>query len=139
MYNSDNKSLLEEISKITGQEAKGVPYYIIGTKTLQGYNDTDSWRKTIDQSIEEAGKEDYTDEVGIYLGNVKKEENKETSNDEETNQVGYTNELCYKEANEKTNKKVKNIIIGIVIIDILAVAIYFYKKYNKKNNKKNKK
>ena len=121
-FNSDNETLLNEVAKITGVEPKGVPYYIIGKDTLQGYNDTQSWKETIDKRIEKALTEEYTDEVGIYLGKLEKEEIVEENS---TNLLVETKE-------EKDNKKVIITIIVIAIIDIVATAIYLYKNKKKK-------
>lgn len=123
-FNKENENLLKEVSKITGKEAKGVPYYIIGEETLQGYNDNEGWEKRVDESINKALESDFKDEVGIFLGKV---EEAETINEKEETVLIET-----KEENEKKNNNIIYAIIGIAIIDIVATSIYLYKKSKKR-------
>ena len=124
-FNSENEKLLKEVSLITKMEPKGVPYYIIGNNTLQGYNDTKSWQDEVDKKIEKALKEDYTDEVGIYLGKVEK---KEITKEE----IKEENVVSKENVNNAFDKKTKYILGFIIIADIVVIAIYIYKKTKKR-------
>ena len=72
----NNQKLWKKVQKTTGKEAKGVPYFIIGDQLLQGYNKTESWEETVDETINEVRENGYMDDVGVTLG-VTKEENKD--------------------------------------------------------------
>ena len=52
--NKENQTIWKEVQKIMKKDAQGVPYFIIGDKLYQGYNETESWEETIDNAIEKA-------------------------------------------------------------------------------------
>lgn len=81
-YSNDNVSKLEEVSKITGEEAGSIPYLIIGDKAVVGYSS--SINSKIENRINECLKEGCSDNVGVYLG-VTDDAGKDNtnSNDEE--------------------------------------------------------
>ena len=74
----DNESLMNEVSKVTGKNASGVPYIVIGNKTFGGY--ISDWDEDIKAAIKEAyDNNDY--DVFEELVNLKnKEEKKEIRN-----------------------------------------------------------
>ena len=65
-----NQELWKKVEDVTGEEAKGVPYFVIGKEVMQGYSAGDIWEKKVDKAIEEAKKINYNDNVGITLGVV---------------------------------------------------------------------
>ena len=65
-----NQELWKKVEDVTGEEAKGVPYFVIGKEVMQGYSTGDVWEKKVDKAIEEAKKINYNDNVGITLGVV---------------------------------------------------------------------
>ena len=68
---ADNQELWKKVEDVTGEEAKGVPYFVIGKEVFQGYSANDVWEKKVDDAIKKAKKTDYNDNVGITLGLVK--------------------------------------------------------------------
>ena len=79
IWNSkENQKLLKKVEQTTGKEAKGVPYFIIGDQLLQGYNKTESWEETVDETIEEVRTNGYIDDVGVTLGITKEEDKDKT-------------------------------------------------------------
>ncbi len=67
-FNKDNQKLWKKVQDITGKEAKGVPYFIIGDKLFQGYNETSSWEETVDEAIKDVKTNGYIDDIGVVLG-----------------------------------------------------------------------
>ena len=80
--NKENQELWKKVENITGEEAKGVPYFVIGDEIYQGYSAGSTWEKKVDKAIKKAKKNDYNDNVGITLGVVegKIKESKQNSN-----------------------------------------------------------
>ena len=75
-----NAELMEKVANYFGEEAEGVPYIIIGTKTFSGF--TDSYKEQIiDAMMEEYNKnnEERTNAVYNVLNNVEKEEEKDNT------------------------------------------------------------
>lgn len=68
---ADNQELWKKVEDVTGEESKGVPYFVIGKEVFQGYSAGDVWEKKVDDAIKKAKKTDYNDNVGITLGLVK--------------------------------------------------------------------
>ena len=68
--NKENQELWKKVENITGEEAKGVPYFVIGDEIYQGYSAGSTWEKKVDRAIKKAKKNDYNDNVGITLGVV---------------------------------------------------------------------
>ena len=64
---SNNQTLWQKVADVTGEEAKGVPYFVIGKEVLQGYSASDAWESKVDKAIEKAKKTNYNDNVGITL------------------------------------------------------------------------
>ena len=68
--NDKNRELWQKVQDVTGVEARGVPYFIIGDEVFQGYNAGKTWENKVDNAIRDAKKNDYHDNVGIVLGVV---------------------------------------------------------------------
>lgn len=60
-YNKDNKKLYEKLAEKMGDEAKGVPYTIIGEKTFSGYSEE------MNDEIIKAIKSGYKDSYDVYF------------------------------------------------------------------------
>ena len=121
-YDSENQELWKKVEEVTGEEALGVPYFVIGEDVFQGYNAGDTWEKKIDKAIKKAKKGGYTDNVGITLGLVDgKIEKKESQvNNKESN----INENDKKEnVNTKEEVETKLDIPLIGTIDLKKVAL----------------
>ena len=54
-----NQELWKKVEDVTGEEAKGVPYFVIGKEVMQGYSAGDVWEKKVDKAIGEAKKINY--------------------------------------------------------------------------------
>ena len=81
--NTQNQELWKKVENITGEQAKGVPYFVIGEEVFQGYSKGTTWENRVDKAIKKAKKHKYNDNVGITLGEVKgtiKESDKKESN-----------------------------------------------------------
>ena len=67
-HNSENAKLLNQFTKVTGVEAEGVPYTIIGKEIFTGFNDT------YKSDILDAIKKQYKNSYDVYFDskNVKK-------------------------------------------------------------------
>ena len=77
-YDKDNQKLWKKVQDVTGKEAKGVPYFIIGEQLFQGYNDTSSWENSVDEAIENAKENGYIDDVGVALDVTNKKDKDKT-------------------------------------------------------------
>lgn len=126
-FDYKNEKLLQEVSKITDVEVKGVPYYVIGSKTLQGYNDTENYRNAVDQAIDKALKESYYDDVGDFLLG------ENSNNDQEDNKdKKIITSIDTKEEKKDNNDKIWYVIGIIVLIDALLISLSIYKLTKKK-------
>lgn len=65
-----NGQLLSKVQEITGEEALGVPYFIVGKTVIQGYSAGEASQNRVDKAIKKAKTHDYKDNVGIFLGVV---------------------------------------------------------------------
>lgn len=83
-FNKENEALWEKVQNVTGEEAKGVPYFIIGERVYQGYNSTPGWEDTVDSAIKYAKENSYTDNVGVSLGVVNENDKYKGNNIEKT-------------------------------------------------------
>ena len=121
-YNEKNQKLLKKVEEVTGQPARGVPYFIIGEEVFQGYNAGDTWEKKIDKAIKKAKKGGYKDNVGITLGLVDgKIEKKEDKSDKKEEQS--TTEKNQKEEIKQEEVETKLDIPLIGTIDLKKVAL----------------
>ena len=92
-YDRGNQEKLDEIGKITGAEADGIPYLVVGDYVITGYSDGIS--KKITKRIEYCLENSCPDKVGVYLGkalednDVKEDETNDSSdvNDNYQNEV----------------------------------------------------
>lgn len=65
-YNEENQKLIYTFAKAMGDEAKGVPYTIIGNKSFTGFNEED--KKDLIDAIESQYKNSYD----VYFDKIKK-------------------------------------------------------------------
>ncbi len=125
IHQEKNQTLWEDVQKLMNQEAKGVPYYIIGDTVYQGYNNTPSWEETVDDGINKAKTSNYNDEVGYYLKvRDHKEINNSTSNEEKK-----------EKPKKEVNTKLEIPLIGKVdlksfSLPIIAIIIGFVDGFN---------
>lgn len=109
-YNDDNVAKLEEIAKITGEEAGSIPYLIIGDQAVVGYSD--SFSKKIKNRIEECLDNSCSDKVGVYLGVTDDAgENTNSSKKEDSN---YDIPLLGEVDVKKVSLPLISVIIGLV-------------------------
>ena len=75
-----NASLMEKVANYFGEEAEGVPYIIVGTKTFSGFADSYK-QQIIDAIMEEYNKNDEERTNAVYnvFNNVEKKEEKDNS------------------------------------------------------------
>lgn len=67
----DNQNKLIEVGKITGAEAKYIPYLVIGDYVITGYSDGVS--KKIEKRINHCLEKSCPDKTGVYLGKALEE------------------------------------------------------------------
>lgn len=122
--NYDNQMLWQKIEKVTGETAKGVPYFIIGEEVMQGYSAGDTWENKVDKAIKKAKKTNYNDDVGITLGIVdgkvsNKKDNKDKPNyDPEKKEVDLES---YNKKNEETKLDIP--VIGTVSLKDMSLPV----------------
>lgn len=110
--NKENQTIWKEVQKIMKKDAQGVPYFIIGDKLYQGYNETESWEETIDNAIEKAKTTNYVDKVGVYL-KIREDEKVNNGPDKENK----------KQKEETINTKLDIPIIGKVDLKSFSLPI----------------
>ena len=110
--NKENQTIWKEVQKIMKKDAQGVPYFIIGDKLYQGYNETESWEETIDTAIEKAKTTNYVDKVGVYL-KIREDEKVNNGPDKENK----------KQKEETINTKLDIPIIGKVDLKSFSLPI----------------
>ena len=81
----EGQSALEKVQSATGVEAQGVPYFIIGDKVYQGYNEGPAWEATVDKAIKDVKENGYIDNAGVALGKTKESEKDKTVKHQEVN------------------------------------------------------
>ena len=81
----EGQSALEKVQSATGVEAQGVPYFIIGDKVYQGYNEGPAWEATVDKAIKDVKENGYIDNAGVALGKTKESEKDKTVKHQEEN------------------------------------------------------
>ena len=110
-FNTENQKIWQDIQNVTKEEAKGVPYFIIGDQVYQGYSKGEAWENTVDNAIKNAKENDYIDEVGVTLGIVKEENKYRKSENQNPN---------------SQKEEIKNTIIDIPFIgnvDVKSLAV----------------
>lgn len=122
-----NQELWKKVEEVTGEEAKGVPYFIIGKEVMQGYSATDTWEKKIDKAIKTAKKTDYNDNVGITLGVVEgkiiKEENSSKSNYDPDKKEADISDYYNSNSNSDSSTKLDIPLIGTVNLKDMSIPI----------------
>ena len=81
----EGQSALEKVQSATGVEAQGVPYFIIGDKVYQGYNEGPAWEATVDKAIKDVKENGDIDNAGVALGKTKESEKDKTVKHQEVN------------------------------------------------------
>ena len=108
-HSSENVDKLEEVTKITGKDADGIPYLVIGDTVITGYSDSIS--KKIEKRINYCLENNCSDKVGVYLGVTEDEgSNDETTKEEEIYDIPILGEINAK----KVSIPLLAIIIGLV-------------------------
>ncbi len=107
-HNEENVSKLEEIGKITGSEADGIPYLVIGDYVITGYSNGIS--KKIVKRIEHCLENSCPDKVGVYLGKALEDDQVEDNYDDETYTVPILGEITAKDV----SIPLLAIVIGLV-------------------------
>lgn len=110
-HDKENQKLWSKVQSVTGKEAKGVPYFIIGDTLLQGYNETSSWEETVDETIANARANGYIDNVGVALGITKQDDKDKTVKGQDKN------------TNGKSSTKIDIPIIGTIDLRNLSLPI----------------
>ena len=120
----ENQELLTKVQDITGEEAFGVPYFIVGETVIQGYSGSASEEK-VDKAIKKAKKGNYKDNVGIFLGKVEGKieiPDKEKPNyDPEKQEVEIDDN--YKEETKKEETSIDIPLIGKVSLKGLSIPL----------------
>lgn len=110
-YDKENQEKYSKVHEILNDTSNGIPYLIIGETVITGF-DKDLTPERIRNAVEYYSNVNYKDKVGIYLGVVSEDENKQ----EETN---------YKDTKVKIpllgTKEAKDVSIGLsaVLIGIV--------------------
>ena len=122
---SNNQTLWQKVADVTGEEAKGVPYFVIGKEVLQGYSASDAWESKVDKAIEKAKKTNYNDNVGITLGVVqgkitKDDDNSTTNYDPDKKEADIDD---YYNSDSNSNSEAKLDIPLIVTVSLKDMSI----------------
>lgn len=125
--NKENQELWKKVENITGEEAKGVPYFVIGDEIYQGYSAGSTWEKKVDRAIKKAKKNDYNDNVGITLGVVegKIKESKQDSNSsfDPSKKEADLSDYTKKEDTPNTKLDVFNTTIDLKDMSLPVIAV----------------
>lgn len=123
-YDYENQKIWEEVQDVTGEVARGVPYFVIGEEVFQGYSAGSTWEKKVDNAIRKAKKGDYTDNVGIALGVVDGKIEKEKPNKDEPNYDPEKKETDLKEYKEEnTSDTTLDVpIIGTISLKDMSIS-----------------
>lgn len=120
---SDNSALMHKIAKVTGEEAGGVPYIVIGENVFPGY--ISDW----DNDIKDAIKKQYNDnsyDVFTELEKAEKDPNfdwsDDTTTDETTDGSGETEEYSTT-SNTSSSSSTSIIVWNLVFILVATFAI----------------
>ena len=120
--NKENQKLWQKVEEITGKEAKGVPYFVIGEDVYQGYSASSAWEKRVDKAIKKALKTDYNDNVGITLGVVSgKIEKKDSKESKSTKNVNPSDNSSSKKSD--TNTKLDVPLVGSVDLRDMSLPV----------------
>lgn len=124
---SDNQVLWQKVADVTGEEARGVPYFVIGKEVLQGYSSSDAWESKVDKAIEKAKKTNYNDNVGITLGVVqgeiiKDDDNSKTNYDPDKKEADI-DDYYNSDSNSNSEAKLDIPLIGTVSLKDMSIPI----------------
>lgn len=107
-YDKDNVSKLEEVAKITGKEADGIPYLVIGDYVISGFST--GIQKKIVKRIEHCLENSCPDKTGVYLGKTLEDNDVEDNYDDEVYNVPILGEISAKDV----SIPILAIVIGLV-------------------------
>lgn len=124
---SNNQTLWQKVADVTGEEAKGVPYFVIGKEVLQGYFASDAWESKVDKAIEKAKKTNYNDNVGITLGVVQgkiiKDDDNSTKNYDPDKKEADIDDYYNSDSNSNSESKLDIPLIGTVSLKDMSIPV----------------
>ena len=124
---SNNQTLWQKVADVTGEEAKGVPYFVIGKEVLQGYSASDAWESKVDKAIEKAKKTNYNDNVGITLGVVQgkitKDDDNSTTNYDPDKKEADIDDYYNSDSNSNSKSKLDIPLIGTVSLKDMSIPV----------------
>ena len=124
---SNNQTLWQKVADVTGEEAKGVPYFVIGKEVLQGYSASDAWESKVDKAIEKAKKTNYNDNVGITLGVVQgkitKDDDNSTTNYDPDKKEADIDDYYNSDSNSNSESKLDIPLIGTVSLKDKSIPV----------------
>ena len=124
---SNNQTLWQKVADVTGEEAKGVPYFVIGKEVLQGYSASDAWESKVDKAIEKAKKTNYNDNVGITLGVVQgkitKDDDNSTTNYDPDKKEADIDDYYNSDSNSNSEAKLDIPLIGTVSLKDMSIPV----------------
>ena len=122
-----NQELGKKVEDVTGEEAKGVPYFVIGKEVMQGYSAGDVWEKKVDKAIEEAKKINYNDNVGITLGVVEgkitKDDDIPKSNYDPDKKEADISDYYNSDSDSDANTKLNIPLIGTISLKDMSIPV----------------
>ena len=122
-----NQELWKKVEDVTGEEAKGVPYFVIGKEVMQGYSAGDVWEKKVDKAIEEAKKINYNDNVGITLGVVEgkitKDDDISKSNYDPDKKEADISDYYNSDSDSDANTKLNIPLIGTISLKDMSIPV----------------
>ncbi len=125
--NKENQELWKKVENVTGEEAKGVPYFVIGEEVYQGYSEGSTWEGKVDRAIIKAKNNDYNDNLGITLGIVegKIKESKQDSNSsfDPSKKEADLSDYTKKEDTPNTKLDVFNTTIDLKDMSLPVIAV----------------
>ena len=124
---SNNQTLWQKVADVIGEEAKGVPYFVIGKEVLQGYSASDAWESKVDKAIEKAKKTNYNDNVGITLGVVQgkitKDDDNSTTNYDPDKKEADIDDYYNSDSNSNSESKLDIPLIGTVSLKDMSIPV----------------
>ena len=122
-----NQELWKKVEDVTGEEAKGVPYFVIGKEVMQGYSAGDVWEKKVDEAIGEAKKINYNDNVGITLGVVEgkiiKDDDISKSNYDPDKKEADISDYYNSDSDSDANTKLNIPLIGTISLKDMSIPV----------------
>ena len=122
-----NQELWKKVEDVTGEEAKGVPYFVIGKEVMQGYSANDAWESKVDKAIEKAKKTNYNDNVGITLGVVEgkitKDDDNSTANYDPDKKEANIDDYYNSDSNSNSEAKLDVPLIGTVSLKDMSIPV----------------